>query len=198
MKRLQESIEEYEEQKRQDQNKLHDAVKQREHVKNERAEKRQDFLAKDRETDAEKEEMGKAILDRFSILSSDKVFMKGLGIANSSRRNRKIFETPVKDEGEYLDYIRERLGHFKRQVTHVFACNRNDLVYYQYWTPTQWAEAMSCHSSRSNESDAILLRKPSDFRLLSYSAVSALHQSMQTNGLIDRLSARIASKKVWT
>ena len=118
------------------------------------------------------------------------MFMKGLTIANNSDKIKKIYESPVKTEGEYLDEIRTRLGQFKRSVRHVFGY-RKTLVYYQYWTPTQWAEAISCHHSHQNISTLIPLRNPKDFQKVPSDAVSAFHKALQGDEVTERLIDRI-------
>lgn len=195
MKKLQESIKEYEEAKQKDENKLNEYLEHNRQVKKESAEKRQEFLSEEKKLDEEKVRLGKKILERVTIITEDEWFMKGLLIASSSCRVRRIFETQVNDEREILDELRERLGHFKRQVTHVFACNyTKDLMYYQYWTPTQWAEGMSCFHSHKNESEAILLSTPEDFKNISYDAVTAFHKALLGDNVIDRLIDRIRDK----
>jgi hypothetical protein len=187
MKKLQESIDEYRKQKQLEENKHIEWNNQQEQVINERIEKRNEFLSKDNETDAEKEEIGKTILNMVANLTCDELFMKGLNIANSTSRVTKIFETDVKDEGEVMDDIRRSLGGFKRQVTHVFGLiKQKNLIYYQYWSATGWVESMA-----RRESDAFLLRIPADFKRLPFDAVYSFHKALQEDKVTDQLAERI-------
>lgn len=192
MKHLDEALNEYERRKQEVREEGLQVVRSRERRKKELQENRVAFLEQDSERGAGKEEIGKQILEHLAFLTSQDEFMAGLRLTKDRKSVRKVFDAHVKYETEYLDVLRERLGHFKRSVTEVFAFDRdNELIYYQYWTPTQWAEGLSCFHSGENRSDPILLRNSTDFKLLSYNAVSRFHQALENDEIIGGLVRRI-------
>ena len=144
-------------------------------------------FSEEEKMDAEKVRMGEEILERVKIFTEDEWFMKTLVIVNNPSETRDIYSTPARERDDFLPYIRKNLYDI-RPVTQVFCCNvKKEIFYYQYWTPTQWAEGMSCAATRKNVSDKIPLKTPEDFKQIPYDGVHSFHKALQGKNVIDKL-----------